>query len=324
MKTIKDNYPITLLYHQVADACDGLLKHYGITIKPDIFRVHVKAALNNYEPIGISELESSLRDNVDVRDRVLFTFDDGYSAAFKNAGEILTKYNIESIWFINSAYWENNSVFWLSKLMYIFDQGLLGDFIAIVNSRFPGSLSQPENNRPKTIDLWAKDNYSSVLEEAISEFALSHGFDELRTAKEAALFATPNQIRELPSGFEIANHTASHPNIRNIALSGLSRQATDCAEAINRKIGVRPRYFAFPFGRFGDNWSLSSAMVLNDLGYNRIFSVAGQKYSQMTKEEKASTQMGVMPRLEVPCDISSESGLIDFIDLMRDESCAVN
>lgn len=50
------------------------------------------------------------------------------------------------------------------------------------------------------------------------------------------------------AGFRIEAHTASHPDLRQLSDEGINAEMEEADEAIERRLGRRPQYFAYPYG----------------------------------------------------------------------------
>lgn len=50
-------------------------------------------------------------------------------------------------------------------------------------------------------------------------------------------------------GFAIEGHTASHPDLRSLSDMQIEREMEEADSAIEQRLGRRPRYFAYPYGR---------------------------------------------------------------------------
>ena len=72
------NSPIILLYHQVSPENTKFIENYNINVKPNLFDEHMKILKNEYAPITFEEWNEAIKNDDDVSDRVLVTFDDGY------------------------------------------------------------------------------------------------------------------------------------------------------------------------------------------------------------------------------------------------------
>ena len=185
------NNPIILLYHQVSPEDTKFIENYNINVKPKLFDEHMKILKEDYAPITFDEWNDAIKNNEDVSDRVLVTFDDGYKDVINYGADILSKYNLDGIWFINGGMIDNDKVFWLSQLMYLHDNNHLVKFITEFDYQFPNLLkliNQPFQS-VKDIDIWAKDNYSKILAESLSKYVSDMGWDEVIEANTSSIYA---------------------------------------------------------------------------------------------------------------------------------------
>ena len=174
------NKPLVLLYHQISDQNSTMLKNFNINIDPKLFNEHMKIIKENFKPITFSEWHYSVNHNIDIRDRIIVTFDDGYREAINYGAEILSNYKLDALWFINGEFINNNKVFWLSKLMYLLDINVLEKFIKKFSNKYPFLLSPIDFNKSNMfeIDLWAKDNYNKSLLKEIDIYLGSLNWNE--------------------------------------------------------------------------------------------------------------------------------------------------
>ena len=307
------NYPCVLLYHEVNLQPNALINRYLINLHPQVLNTHLTAIKRRFKPIGLDELIDAWESGQSVRDRVLVTFDDGYHAAVRYAAPILADLDLPSIWFVNSALWGNDRVFWLSKLMWIQEQGLLDRFVALANRRWPGLVERhPVGNQ---INQWAKLSYSRTLGRFAAEYISDHGFDETEIAGAAQLYASPHELRALSEVAELGNHSASHPNVARVSLSELQREAADCDAALRRDVGVQPRAFAFPFGEPGYHWAPSAIPALAPLGYRAIFSVENEQ-----RLVSSGIWRGSVPRHTVPLGPATASEFTAYLQQLLSAS----
>ena len=89
------NNPIILLYHQVSPEDTKFIENYNINVKPKLFDEHMKILKEDYAPITFDEWNDAIKNNEDVSDRVLVTFDDGYKDVINYGAYILSKYNLD-------------------------------------------------------------------------------------------------------------------------------------------------------------------------------------------------------------------------------------
>ncbi len=272
------NNPIILLYHQVSPEDTKFIENYNINVKPKLFDEHMKILKEDYAPITFDEWNDAIKNNEDVSDRVLVTFDDGYKDVINYGADILSKYNLDGIWFINGGMIDNDKVFWLSQLMYLHDNNHLVKFITEFDYQFPNLLkliNQPFQS-VKDIDIWAKDNYSKILAESLSKYVSDMGWDEVIEANTSSIYANSSELKSLSENFVIGNHTLSHPNFRNLSIEDKVKESEESREILEYIIGKNINTFAFPFGQEHLHWCQNDVSLLQNLGYDFIFSVANE------------------------------------------------
>jgi peptidoglycan/xylan/chitin deacetylase (PgdA/CDA1 family) len=60
-----------------------------------------------------------------------------------------------------------------------------------------------------------------------------------------------DQLEALQSaGLSIEGHTASHPDVRSLSDTEIEAEMEEADSTIERRLGRRPRYFAYPFGYY--------------------------------------------------------------------------
>ena len=270
------NSPIILLYHQVSPEDTKFIENYNINVKPNLFDKHMKILKNEYAPITFEEWNEAIKNDDDVSDRVLVTFDDGYKDVINYGAEILDKHNLDGIWFINGGMVNNDKVFWLSQLMYLYDNNYLDNFLNEFNLDFPGLLKPINlNNLPvKDVDMWAKDNYSKTLDESLNKYILGLGWNEMIEANRNSIYANSKELKTLSESFVIGNHTLSHPNFRNLSIEDKIKESEESRNILENIIDKKINTFAFPFGQEHFHWCQNDVNILQNLNYDFIFSVA--------------------------------------------------
>ena len=268
------NSPIILLYHQVSPENTKFIENYNINVKPNLFDEHMKILKNEYAPITFEEWNEAIKNDDDVSDRVLVTFDDGYKDVINYGAEILDKHNLDGIWFINGGMVNNDKVFWLSQLMYLYDNNYLDNFLNEFNLDFPGLLKPINlNNLPvKDVDMWAKDNYSKTLDESLNKYILGLGWNEMIEANRNSIYANSKELKTLSESFVIGNHTLSHPNFRNLSIEDKIKESEESRNILENIIDKKIN--TFPFGQEHFHWCQNDVNILQNLNYDFIFSVA--------------------------------------------------
>jgi len=259
--------PIVLLYHEIAEKPSVILNYYNITIHPLVFKKHVKWISEKYSIVPAD----CISEDVDLKNCIILSFDDGYSNALRYFHEIC---KTKAFWFLNKNFMDNEKIFWLSKLFMLKDLGLF---------KYNGDL-----------DYFGKMNYSNKLLFSIDTLFKEYAINELEIAKKEALYA---KIEDYSGDLcLLGDHTKNHCNCFNITKSELLTE-------LNSELD----YFAIPFGIYGYHWNENTIKAINKIhNYKYIFSVG------RTKEVDK-----VIPRLQVPVDITEKEELINIIELFK-------
>ena len=272
------NKPIILLYHQISPNDTKFIENYNINVKPKLFDEHMKILRDSFKPITFNEWNEAIKNNEDITDRVLVTFDDGYKDAINIGGYILNKYDLDGMWFINGGMIKNDKVFWLSQLMYLYDNNHLDNFLNEFNLNFPNLLSHIDldNSTAKDVDIWAKDNYSKTLSKSITQYICDLGWNEKLEANRNSIYANSQELKNLSENFVIGNHTLTHPNFRNLSIEDKIKESEESRNILENIINRKINSFAFPFGQEHLHWCQNDVSILQNLGYDFMFSVANE------------------------------------------------
>lgn len=77
----------------------------------------------------------------------------------------------------------------------------------------------------------------------------------------------PGKTAEIAErGFEIGNHSSTHPKLSTLSPEQIALEASDCARKIEAAAGVRPTLFRPPYGDYSD----TVVQTLQDEGYTVI------------------------------------------------------
>ena len=88
------------------------------------------------------------------------------------------------------------------------------------------------------------------------------------------------------SGIYIESHTVNHPDMRALSLSQIEEECNTADDEIEKRVGRRPRYFAYPYG-------FKNEKVSNYVSKHYIASVTTE-FRVLDKNEDAS----LLPRLD--------------------------
>lgn len=101
---------IVLLYHRIVD----IEADYNmLSVKPENFEEHMKFLSKNFNVISLKDIKNS---QLNDKNNVVITFDDGYYDLYENALPILKKYNIPVTMYITTKYIDTPYGIWTDNL----------------------------------------------------------------------------------------------------------------------------------------------------------------------------------------------------------------
>lgn len=225
-----------LAYHGVSDA--------------DRFEAQVREIVRRMRPVTCAEAVRVGFDGMRLPPRaVLITFDDGDPSVLDNGIPVLRQYGVPAILFVIPGLIGTDRPFWWEEAMELVRRGARS---ALVPCGTPadcvrGLKRLPDDERRRALD----------------ELRRTGGGDAIRARQ-----LTVEEIRSLESeGFEIGNHTLTHPCLDRCTDDRLDEEITRAHEMLSGWLGREPRAFAFPNG----NSDPRADPVLARLGYEAAF-----------------------------------------------------
>lgn len=204
---------------------------------------------------------------------LVITFDDGYADNYTVAYPILRKHGLEAAFFIASGYLNGGVMF--NDLVI---ESLRRTQLEEINLEWLGlglglqNISDLARRRAVTERVLLKVKYLSlqarkeVLARLMSEAGVDRPVDLMMTSEQ--LCALRN------GGMEIGGHTMNHP-----ILAVLDERAAEDEIISNRKhltqiLGQPPRFFAYPNGKPGVDYSARNVQMVRDAGYEAAFTTS--------------------------------------------------
>lgn len=228
---------IVPLYHCVSDNEVRHIKHLYQFKNISQFSADLDFLLRHYQPIDLSELTKGANRNTG-KPLMLLTFDDGLSQCFDVIAPILLKKAVPAVFFINSAFVDNNNLFYRFKVSLIID--------AISNNRDKLSILNAGMDIEKYIHFLKSLKYKDtpLIDDIALKLHLS--FDDY--LKRNSPYMSTDQIKSLiKSGFDVGAHSVDHPNFLELTIDEQVKQTKDSVTFMCENFGVDNRAFAFPF-----------------------------------------------------------------------------
>jgi peptidoglycan/xylan/chitin deacetylase (PgdA/CDA1 family) len=237
------------------------------------------------------------------------TFDDAYASVAEHAAPLCKQLGVPAVFFVNAAFVNNQRLAPDNLICYV--ANVFG--IASINTAIRavcgnqatdiGSLSEVFGIFLPSISLAKREIFLETLQEL-------SGINEERTAKEAGMYLTTEQLRRLKSfEFEIGNHTYTHTHFRSLSQEDFAPEIDRNKEELERLSRTKVRSFSQPYGSSQD---LSSELRdhLQNTGHHAVFlseSVANPRRpdlfrldrinSRAQNEKTLFLEIEVLPRL---------------------------
>lgn len=283
---------IILMYHSVADDSFTEFIDPPNRLSPEIFDRQMFFLRKHRHVIPLSELARQLSEGITPpAGTVCITFDDGYLDNLTIAAPILHSYQLPATLFLATGYVESGDAQWADVLYWQFKHRT-ADHLYIAEreiGKFDLSSKSEKLSALRILhnELLEADRFSrSLLLTTIKNQLLPTGrmprltinWDELRA------------LRDRHPLIDIGGHTCDHIDLSKHYGITAKSQITNCANDIERELGIKPTLFSFPYGRWCEitrNFVANSGWLLavGDGDFHRI-SPTSDRY--------------VIPRIDAP------------------------
>lgn len=267
-----------VLFHDVAAEASPFTRPLGVTIAPDAFERAVAFLARHYQPVDLEALLSASQAGLPAR-AVLVTFDDAYASVARCAAEILARYRVPALFFVNEAFLDGRALAVDNLLAYVAEtRGLepLRRAARVVERDAP-----PFAALQQVILGWLPALSSERLARFTAALLEETRLDAQELARSPGLYATRAEIRALAASglVEIASHTRTHRFGRGLAGAELEQEIRGNAQALEALTGRPVRAFSIPYGSSRD-LSPQLADALSRAGNRATFVVEGRANPQ--------------------------------------------
>ncbi|ADY51787.1 polysaccharide deacetylase [Pseudopedobacter saltans DSM 12145] len=257
---------VTFLYHVVSNKELPHIRHLYKYKSEAQFEKDLDVLLKYYDPFDLSGGFENLSFK-SKKPLMILTFDDGLRECYEVVAPILKRKGISAIFFINSGFVDNKSLFYRFKVSLIIEN---------IKSNFPNHIHEFVNQNLHQSIVYLKSlnyNQTDIIDSILKQLSIDSD-DFLDQHKP---YMSKEQILDLKNmGFSIGAHSIDHPDFKNISLGEQIRQVKESVDYIKEEIGVDYKYFAFPFSEKGaDNLVYNLAkervvdMFFGTSGFNR-------------------------------------------------------
>jgi len=213
-------------------------------IKGEDFERHVKYLNKHFKIISLGECINMLKEHKVENNYLAITFDDGYQSFYKEIYPVLKKYNIYATVFLTTDFIGLRKLFWFDLVRVCFEEK---------NTEiFERNIEEVKVDRDLII------GYLNEMEEEVKLKKVSEiiGEAKINNYNENAVryhLLNWEQIKEMDGNLVcFGSHTMSHPILTKIPLEKARNEIFSSKEELEKKIGKKVKYFAYPNGDHSD------------------------------------------------------------------------
>lgn len=255
-----------LIYHQVLPEYDPMRPDEATK---ETFTWQMALISRYMTPISLADAIQGLRNNTLPQNAVCVTFDDGYINNLTIAQPILEKYQVPATVYIATAFSDGKNMFNDRIFDLIGDTGRqkfdLGSIaLGAVN------VSDIASRLALSYQIIRKTKYLHYVERVEAIDTLYRDND----AKEyPRRMMTHEQIKALSdTGVEIGAHTHDHPILRTLSAAEQCQQIGQSKSTLEAILGKGVTQFAYPNGKFDDDYSLETVEIVKQCGFEHAVS----------------------------------------------------
>ncbi|MFI5092205.1 MAG: polysaccharide deacetylase family protein [Candidatus Acidiferrales bacterium] len=294
-----------------------------MSISPRKFEAALRFFTAHYTPVRLQDVLTDSDGRGLPPRAVLVTFDDAYASVAELAAPLCRKFGVPAVFFVNAAFLDNqrlapdNLVCYVANMLGMETIRAAARAVRGAGTSELQSLSEVFTCFFPSISLAERE----VFLEALRQLA---GISDSRMAKEAGLYLTSKQLRDLASfDFEIGNHTYTHVHCRSLSREEIGSQVDRNKAELEAVSGTKVRSFSQPYGSSTD-LTRDLAEHLERSGHQAVFlseSVANPRGADLFHLDRVSTraesddtlffELEVLPRLRaVRNRLTHDNGLV--------------
>lgn len=293
----KSNSPIVLFWHGVSNHAN--LDIEGESFPKKLFERQVAFLAKHYEVISLDEFSRRYYERCFTNREVVITFDDGYKDNLTIAAPILKKYGLPFTVFVSAQNVEKQQRFYISIPRLIIIGGQLSE-VNIPLMNYKKKLHTDVERKAcaheieYTIKYYSHSQAKTVAEELIASIGQDK-YKELCMKYTNGMLLDWEDVKKLSSDYDCTigshclDHCICHPKQNK---EEVKKQIMDSKALIEKRIGLKCSYFAYPNGDFSE---YSNELVAEN--YNLGFST-----KDCTVFDK-STNKACVGRIGAPCDM---------------------
>lgn len=254
---------LILIYHRVHAQPDTMFPR---EVTADRFDWQMKLLNTHCAPVSLGDGVDRMRRGTLPARAVVVTFDDGYADNLTVAVPILQKHMVPATFFVSTGFLDGGRM-WNDTVVETIRRahGPDIDLSPLGLSREP--LGPEATRGPIAGRALVAIKHLHPVERLERVQCL---VESVATDLPGNLMMTSQQVRQVAaSGMEVGGHTVNHPILRALSEEEARAEIDGGRQALQRIVGSPVESFAYPNGRYGDDYTLRDRDLVASLGFLR-------------------------------------------------------
>jgi peptidoglycan/xylan/chitin deacetylase (PgdA/CDA1 family) len=259
-----------MVFHHICDAQTAFTAGISVSVTPKEFEAALRFLTAHYAPVSLEDVLTDFDGRGLPARALLITFDDAYASVAEWAAPLCREYGVPAVFFVNAGFLDNRRLAPDNLVCYVAaTRGM--ETISVAAQTIPGkealklqTLADVFGEFLPVISLAEREVFLDALRK-LSDI------DESRLAREAKLYLSSKQLREMASfNFEIGNHTYTHTHCRSFSKQDIAFEVDRNRAELEAESGAIVRSFSQPYGSAVD---LTPELIchLKQSGYEAAF-----------------------------------------------------
>jgi glycosyltransferase involved in cell wall biosynthesis/peptidoglycan/xylan/chitin deacetylase (PgdA/CDA1 family) len=233
-----------LYYHSIVDhaACEEWERAYPeVATRAERFREQMDYLCEVAAPVGLSDVPRLLADGRVDKPYFVVTFDDGYANLLKNAEPVLRSHGIRPTLFVNSSFAAGESVYY---------RVLLALMLTRRQEKALRESYRRDMGRAIPFGRHVGRQIKRTYRYRVTEQLIAHAWHMANGGPlPTNVHLDMGQIGQLAgAGWEIGNHTASHPTLSALTWEEQAQEIQGCDQELRRNGIDCMRWLSYPNG----------------------------------------------------------------------------
>lgn len=197
---------------------------------------------NNYNIVGVEDIENYYYNNINLKNACHLTFDDGDLSFYNNILPLIKKHKIPVSTYVSPMIAKERRNFWFQEIRGYDKEKLVEITKRIINDKNQNIQAMAINPFLKTLRI------ETILE--IIKFYQK----ETNTPPKPPMNMTEKQLIEIKSSglVEIGAHTLNHPILINESDESAGYEIEKSIDQLSEILNCDTRYFVYPNGDYGE------------------------------------------------------------------------